>query len=475
MINNPIRMSIQEKKKIAEEINGKGYTRKEIMIKYNISKSVATSIIKHVSHLINLQKNDSALEKRINLSNVQSKYAEIDSFLVKKLKFLRSKNIPVRQNTILKLAMDFYKEKNDCDTTVTNYFVKKFVERNSIKYITLHGEASSADLSMIDAFKENLIIKTKEYAIKDIFNVDETGLYIKAGYNKTYVLDKKLDCKNIKTEKTRMTVMLGLNMYGEKLKLLLIGKSNKPRGFRNIDMNTFNTVYRSNKTSWLTAEIFNDYLISLNDKLKIENRKILLLLDNFSGHKVGNKSNIELLFFPPNCTSIIQPLDLGIIHSFKSRFKSLLNNFQIYNALSNDNDQKAINKKIDFACVIRWVDKSFLEITNDVIKNCWNKTNLIPNNEPIIPLESPEITEESSSSTKIEFIEDIMETEAFQITPFKCNEVLNSLKTASKILQSYQSKHINECIDLQDKIISEYLELFFKDKLDFYIHKANKK
>ncbi|KAG0439906.1 Tigger transposable element-derived protein 6 [Dictyocoela muelleri] len=201
---------------------------------------------------------------------------------------------------------------------------------------------------MIDAFKENLRIKTKDYRIKDIFNIDETGLFIKSGYNKSFVLDKKLDCKNIKTDKTRMTVMLSMNIYGKKLKLLLIGKSKNLRGIKNIDLNTLNIVYKSNKTSWLTAEIFNDYLISLNDKLKNENRKILILVDNFSGHKVGKRTNIELMFFPPNCTSIIQPLDLGIIHSFKSKFKSLLNNFQIYNALSNDYDHNAIIKKIDF-------------------------------------------------------------------------------------------------------------------------------
>ncbi|KAG0439174.1 hypothetical protein DMUE_2616 [Dictyocoela muelleri] len=115
------------------------------------------------------------------------------------------------------------------------------------------------------------------------------------------------------------------------------------------------------------------------------------------------------------------------------------------------------------------VEKYFLETTDVVVKNCWDKSNLISNNESIIQLDHPEITVECSSTGELN-LSNIMVTENFQITLYKCDEVLNSLKTTFKILQSYKSKHINECIDLQDKIISEYLELFYKDKLDFNLN-----
>ncbi|KAG0441799.1 Tigger transposable element-derived protein 4 [Dictyocoela muelleri] len=92
--------------------------------------------------------------------------------------------------------------------------------------------------------------------------------------------------------------MLGCNPFGEKLTPLLIGKSNRPRCFKNVNMSSFNIIYKANKSSWLTSVIFNEYLDLLNLKLIQEDRNILLIVDNFSGHKVENKSNIELIFFP---------------------------------------------------------------------------------------------------------------------------------------------------------------------------------
>ncbi|KAG0434644.1 CENP-B like protein 2 [Dictyocoela muelleri] len=128
-----------------------------------------------------------------------------------------------------------------------------------------------------------------------------------------------------------------------------------------------------------------------------ENRKIPLLLDNFSGHKVGDKKNIKLLFFPPNSTSIIQPLDAGIIHSFKSKLKKLLNNFKIYNALVNDLDHDSIIKKINMLNIVHWIKKEFDEISVEIIFNCWSKTNVFTREKKIDV--STEIIEEDESSS----------------------------------------------------------------------------
>ena len=49
--------------------------------------------------------------------------------------------------------------------------------------------------------------------------------------------------------------------------------------------------------------------------------KVLLLVDNTPGHtellKVAH-SNVEVIFLPPNTTSLIQPLDQGVISTLKS-------------------------------------------------------------------------------------------------------------------------------------------------------------
>ena len=56
--------------------------------------------------------------------------------------------------------------------------------------------------------------------------------------------------------------------------------------------------------------------------MKEEKRNILLLLDNASVHPIDIQlTNIRLLFFPKNSTSVIQPLDQGIIRSFKCNYR----------------------------------------------------------------------------------------------------------------------------------------------------------
>ena len=67
-----------------------------------------------------------------------------------------------------------------------------------------------------------------------------------------------------------------------------------------------------------------------------------MLLDNASSHSVADiqlikmgsfnafrLSNLLLIFLPPNCTSVVQPLDMGIIASFKARYKSKLAHFMV--------------------------------------------------------------------------------------------------------------------------------------------------
>ncbi|KAG0430427.1 Tigger transposable element-derived protein 6 [Dictyocoela muelleri] len=91
--------------------------------------------------------------------------------------------------------------------------------------------------------------------------------------------------------------MLVVSALGEKLYPLLIGKSQRPRIFKNISLESFCVVYKANKTSWLTSELFNEYLNILKNSIFKKYRKILILLDNFSGHKIPDKTNMALMFY----------------------------------------------------------------------------------------------------------------------------------------------------------------------------------
>ena len=58
-------------------------------------------------------------------------------------------------------------------------------------------------------------------------------------------------------------------------------------------------------------------------KLKVVFNTILLLADNFSDHKVTVQlTNVNLQFYPPNCTAKIKPMDQGVIANFKHFYRS---------------------------------------------------------------------------------------------------------------------------------------------------------
>ncbi|KAG0434594.1 Tigger transposable element-derived protein 6 [Dictyocoela muelleri] len=117
--------------------------------------------------------------------------------------------------------------------------------------------------------------------------------------------------------------MLSCNMSdNDKVILFVIGKSKNPRSFKGFSRDRF-CRYANNKTAWMTSSEFNSWLFDLNIRFKNEKRKVLLVLDNCPGHKITiETSNIEILFLPKNTTSKLQPLDAGIIRSFKAKFFS---------------------------------------------------------------------------------------------------------------------------------------------------------
>jgi hypothetical protein len=100
---------------------------------------------------------------------------------------------------------------------------------------------------------------------------------------------------------------------GEKFKPWVIGKSENPRCFKNVNKAKLPVKYRANKKAWMTGAIFQEYLEWLNGLMVKQKRKVLLLIDNASSHGKIVLSNVRVKFYPPNCTSRLQPLDQGII------------------------------------------------------------------------------------------------------------------------------------------------------------------
>ncbi|XP_029654755.1 tigger transposable element-derived protein 6-like [Octopus sinensis] len=163
-------------------------------------------------------------------------------------------------------------------------------------------------------------------------------------------------------------------MEGDKEHPLVIGKFKNPHGFKNINMNNLGIQYANSNKSWMTSLIFKNWVERLNSKMSVENRKILLLLDNAPVHYFdGEFSNIELYFLPPKTTSKIQPIDQGIVHSFITLYKKgMTRNLSMGTNIGTLSYTDELTK-FKLVNALPLIIEAWNEVTVDTIKNCFNK------------------------------------------------------------------------------------------------------
>ena len=175
-----------------------------------------------------------------------------------------------------------------------------------------------------EAFRLTIFLNSvTNYQLEDIYNCDETALYWQLLPSKSIATGPS---SGIKKSKQRITILLTVKATGShKLKLLIINnnKWQTPRSLKHIDKTSLPVYYFWNKNAWMQRSIFEIYLKNLNNMMQQSGRHILLLTDNASCHSIDiidSLSNVKVHFLPPNTTSHLQPMDAGIIYSFKVRY-----------------------------------------------------------------------------------------------------------------------------------------------------------
>ena len=97
-------------------------------------------------------------------------------------------------------------------------------------------------------------------------------------------------------------------------------KSVKPRCFKGAK--NLPCRYCAQHKSWMSGELFRDWVHELEHKFAASKRKIALIINNCRAHPhVENLKWVELIFLLPNTTSHTQPMDQGIIRALKAKYR----------------------------------------------------------------------------------------------------------------------------------------------------------
>ena len=230
------------------------------------------------------------------------------------------------------------------------------------------------------------------YSPQDILNMDETGKFYRALTNKS-LSEAAKQCRGGKQSKERIKCAFFVNAAGGKEKPIVIGKSANPRCFKGIkDLSNLPCTYFHQKKAWMDFDILDQVLTKLNRRCQRESRSVLLLLDNAPCHPYdmkGKYPNIKCVFFLPNCTSRLQPLDLGIIQSFKLKYAKLMLT-HVVSLIDDCETAGDVCKTVNVLQAIRWIGQAWEAVEPSTIIKCFANAGVLDKERNVVEaVESP--------------------------------------------------------------------------------------
>ena len=184
--------------------------------------------------------------------------------------------------------------------------------------------------------------------------------------------------KNVRVENSAKKDWLFLCgfMSGEIEKPLVIGKTAKPRCFWNLDIRKLPVEWRSNKKAWMTSQIMEEWLTAFNGRMKMQNRHVLLFLDNATCQPHIKFSNVRLAWFPPNTTSVYQPMDQGIIWNVKVHYRKLLMQSLLANIDCTLSGYE-LARIVSVLDAVIWISHTVKKMLPETVTRCFEKAGFL--------------------------------------------------------------------------------------------------
>ncbi|XP_069168952.1 tigger transposable element-derived protein 7-like [Procambarus clarkii] len=278
-------LSIDQKIDLIEKAE-RGYSVTRLAQEFNIGKATVCDIKKQKDNIRKFvaQSQTHAIGNRKTLK--PAKYTDLYSAVFKWFTQHRAKGIAVSVDSIRNAAERLAEKLNIDNIKASTGWVCRFKERHGIINKKICGEALSADVGSVNAFKYKLSqhMVSNNLSWFQVYNADETGF-------------------NWKCFKETLWP-LGLR------RVFLVAR--------------LPVVYYNTKNAWFTQIIFEDWFQNhfckeirkhqINEcGIRPADVKAMLLVDNAPAHPIAKLTSpdgkITCMALPPNTTSLIQPMD----------------------------------------------------------------------------------------------------------------------------------------------------------------------
>lgn len=150
---------------------------------------------------------------------------------------------------------------------------------------------------------------TKDYSLQNVWVVEETVLVYNA-------LPEHLN-NGAANGSDRISIILACNLAGtERKPPVIVGNT------QSLNSTSLPVLFHYHPDSIVTVDLFSSWLKEWDRELHTKRKKIVVLMSKTPHHPENpHVFNINVTFFPPDTSTVLQPLQMGIINIFKSLYR----------------------------------------------------------------------------------------------------------------------------------------------------------
>lgn len=242
---------------------------------------------------------------------------------------LGARHVPVSGAILETRTKRIAREQGIEDFKGSRLFVHNWAKRNCLRNFERWEQGGSADTEGVAERISEIRAELAAYPAEQVYNMDETGLFYRCILNRSYVESgRRRHARGTKAMKAkdRVTFVLVCNAMGSRyIPVSMNGKAKQPLCFKPPRC-MCPLPYFSPQSVWMDADIFKSWfeMVLIPAVPARTTLAVALLSDNCGAHDDLESEQVKFIALPPNCTSVYQPLDMGIIACMKRQYKRQL-------------------------------------------------------------------------------------------------------------------------------------------------------
>ncbi|XP_060819663.1 jerky protein homolog-like [Bombus pascuorum] len=378
-----------EKKYDIVSMRDKGATRRMIQEKYhNVTQSILDNIyvgqevIRRLFHAKKLNTSHSGKRRWLHVTDIERVVYQL---------YLgcRLNRIQMTDEEIRKKALEINKKLNGSPDFHASYlWLDNFKFRYHLTENDVKKDLPIQNVATAETFKIHFkkLLKDGEFALENVYNVVYTVILWKAVPERTLIFSHAKKVGKQEMLEDHVTVLLCANATGcHKLPALIIGSVAETLRLYNMNTDAFSVIYRGNAHGWMNRNIFNEwyrnYFLQSVIKRQLKNgrrQKTLLLLDNTKlihdlNDLNGKDEFVTVTSIPLNISPLRQPMNCGIIASFKRKYrKELMQTLATLPFCNTKDDLINMHEQLDMWDCCRIVHAAWAYVDNEILKNAWD-------------------------------------------------------------------------------------------------------